>query len=132
MSNNRRNNVSLRLIRGNRIPNPTTKPDYELYKQQVALGGIKEEMVAPALVINTHDYPVNIKYGDYHIRLSPRSRQKVADHGKLDKDSIPAGIVLKLMEPKKAKAPLKSSQEEKVTKKVTKKKNKKSKKTTDK
>jgi hypothetical protein len=97
-----RNNIELKLIRGNTAKSNTTKPDLKKYKEMVNLGRVKEEMCNPAMLISLVDYPVVVKYGKSEIRLSPRSREKVADHTLLDKDSLTKDVALKKLPGKKA------------------------------
>lgn len=53
----------------------------------------KDELVAPALLINSNNKPEYVKYeGKGEIRLSPRQKSKVADHSKLG--DLPKGVRL--------------------------------------
>ncbi len=52
-----------------------------------------EERVKPAQLISRLSYPEQVSYGEATIRISPRSREIVADMSKLGK--LPKGIILK-------------------------------------
>ena len=120
-----RNNIELKLIRGNHVAAKTPAPDFKRHKELVAMGAEVEEEINPALVISLVDHPVVIQYGEFEIRLSPRARVRVADHGKLDKDNLPKSVALKPL-PAKVAPKIeedKSSEKKKSTrKKVAKKK----------
>ena len=92
----KRNEIKIGLIRGNTITYKTSKPDLNHYNNQVKLGAVIEKRTKNAWVISTLDYPVVITYNNQKIRLSPRAKVEIADHQKLDKESLPQGVVLKL------------------------------------
>lgn len=52
-----------------------------------------EERVNPAKLISRLNYPVQIKYGEETINVSPRAKLTIADETKLGK--LPVGIVVK-------------------------------------
>lgn len=60
-----------------------------------AKADVKEESVKPGELISTNDHPVAVKYGDEVIMVSPRSRLKILDAGKLP-SQLPHGLHLKL------------------------------------
>lgn len=99
----KRNNIEVRLIRGNQRISNSTPPDVDLYKKLVKKGAEREEIKKPAMVISRLDYAISIDYGDSKINVSPRSKLKVADYDKLG--DMPNGIVVKKLF--KAKAPSK-------------------------
>lgn len=89
----KKNNIQLKVIRGNKISNPP-KPDVELYKAQVLEGKKIDKMVRPALLISRVDYPVTVEYDNKHIRVSPRAKEVIADVNRLQKE-LPKGLILK-------------------------------------
>lgn len=94
MANSKRNNIEVKLIRGNHRISNSTKPDIESYKKLVIEGGLREEIVKPGLLISRLDNPEDIAYGDERIiRLSPRQKVKVANVDKVGK--LAKGIFLK-------------------------------------
>lgn len=95
MNAKRKNNVKVGLIRGNSV-SKSTKPDVELYKRQVAEGRMRESGIRKGLVASRVDYPVVLKYGSGHLRLSPRGSMVVGDCEKLQ-SPLPKGIYLKKM-----------------------------------
>ena len=83
------------------------------YNKLVKLGREAEETKEPALIISLVDYPVVLKYGEFELRVSPRSRLKIGDHNKLDKNSLPKSIALKKL-PSKASKSVKDKSEVKI------------------
>ena len=66
----------------------------ERYVQGEAEAQIElEALVNPAMLISRLSYPVSIQYGESIIRVSPRSKEMVADLNKLGK--LPEGLAVK-------------------------------------
>lgn len=108
-----RNKIELKLMRGNVAKSNQTPPDLDNYNKLVKLGREAEETKEPALIISLVDYPVVLKYGEFELRVSPRSRLKIGDHNKLDKNSLPKSIALKKL-PSKASKSVKDKSEVKI------------------
>jgi hypothetical protein len=68
--------------------------DTEEFKAKVEQGKKLEEVVAPAIIFSTVDYPVTIKYGNDSVRITGRAREKFADFSKLP-TILPTGLVVK-------------------------------------
>lgn len=102
MKKQAKNSVKVGLIRGNSV-SKTTKPDIQLYKQQVAAGKKPEVAIRKALIGSRLDHPIVLKYGEGHLRLSPRGQLTIGDFDKLQKN-LPKGVhVSKMYEEKKEK-----------------------------
>ena len=63
-------------------------------KELAERGSVVEEVVAPAMVASTVDYPITLQYGADQIRISGRERVRVADFNKLPAE-LPKGLVSK-------------------------------------
>ena len=94
----KRNKVSVGLIKGNLKNSNETKPDVELFNEKVKKGEKREKVVEPVLLISRLNYPVEVKLGEDAIRISPRSKLKIADASKLG--ALPNGVVKKRLEGK--------------------------------
>ena len=88
----KRNTVQVKLIQGNEISNEK-KPDIQSFKELVEKGSKTEEIKKPGLLISRVDYPITVKYGDDVIRVSPRSKLKIANTDKLG--GLVEGLFLK-------------------------------------
>ena len=88
----KKNSIKVGLIDGNSI-GENEKPNVDLLNEMVKEGSLVEDIIKPALLISTVDFPVVVSYGEHKIRLSGRAREKVADHSKLGE--LPSGITVK-------------------------------------
>jgi hypothetical protein len=89
----KRNSVKVGLIKGNNI-STDTKPDIQSFKEAVKKGNTPDVNKKPGYIISRVDYPVDCKYGDDVIRVSPRAKLKVGDLSKLE-NPLPQGLVSK-------------------------------------
>ena len=78
MAKKKKSNVTLepQIEVGNLEPKPVEEAHIKIAKTI-------EEKVQPALIVSRRNYPITVKYDRSIIRLSPRSKEKVADLSKL-------------------------------------------------
>lgn len=88
-----KNKIEVKLIRGNNI-NSQMQLDMVEYKRMVKEGEKTEKAIRPALLISRLDHPEVVKYGDTHIRISPRVNERIGDVEKLP-EKLPVGIFVK-------------------------------------
>lgn len=89
----KKNNVSVKLIRGNSKGEEGTKPDKVAFEEAVKKGAVADKGIKPGMIISRIDYPEIVEYNDSKIRISSRSKLKIADYSKLGE--LPKGIFLK-------------------------------------
>ena len=83
MAKKKKNSVDVKLISGNKKISKSSEPDVESYNKLLKEGSETENSVRPAVIISRVDHPVDVKYGDRTIRVSPRAQLEVADISKL-------------------------------------------------
>ena len=64
----------------------------KVQKEVKGLFQLDEKIVDKGTLISNLNYPVIVKYGTDHIRVSPRARLVIADRNKLG--NLPKGIIL--------------------------------------
>lgn len=62
--------------------------DTQMLKDAVEKAEISEVVSNPGKLVSRADHPLDVKYGDSTIRLSPRQRVDIADMSKIDRASL--------------------------------------------
>jgi len=86
-----KNKVEVKVQKIDPMENPADSSIIELSLEKAE--SIEQE-VNPAKVISRADHPIEIKYGDVSIRLSPRQTVEVADESKIDKSCLSPLVVI--------------------------------------
>lgn len=88
-------NIKAKILDGNTIEKKEVvdKSDKQMIEDKKAFASKKEERKNIGWVISRLDEPKDVEYNGNVMRISPRAKQKIADHTKLGK--LPTGLVLK-------------------------------------
>jgi hypothetical protein len=88
-------NIKAKILDGNTIEKKEVvdKLDKQMIENKKSFASKKEERKNVGWVISRLDEPKDVEYNGNVMRISPRAKQKIADHTKLGK--LPTGLVLK-------------------------------------